>query len=384
MKKLFLKLIIFYCIALKSSINDDIFTPDQINEIEKIRKAGITSEDAPAVIDIIRQNPWLTRQEAINMFKQQKQIETSLARSLDLLAKYKWAVVTWGSIWGSMQVYSLFKPFLEPIIQKFVSKLIFKNSIQPEIVGISFKDIAGYEEIKRRMRVIIKKINKMKVNGKLEKLDGVLFYGDPGCGKTLFAEAIAKEAGVSLFSVKASDLMNEAGNIEDKIKLLFEKIKVYIENYGPAILLIDEVDFLIASRKKGKLDSNEKIILQDLLSLLDGTKSVKGLLVIANTNYIDDIDIAMMRNGRLGVHIEFKLPSLIDIKALVIMYSEKLYLEIDKDFKIDDFAQKLLGKNVSHIIQVINNLSDFIKDNKYDYILTNSLVSSYEVENSLR
>ncbi len=167
------------------------------------------------------------------------------------------------------------------------------------------------------------------------------------------------------------------------MKLLFEKIRAYAESNGPCVLLIDEIDLLIANRNNGKLDNNEKIVLQDLLSLLDGTKALKGVLIIGNTNYKNSVDIALLRNGRLGKHIEFTLPNTDDIKKICLLTLKKLNLEFDKDFSIDIFSKKLLGRNVSHIIQTLTNIKDFIIENKYKLLLNNSLIDQYEIENFL-
>ena len=54
---------------------------------------------------------------------------------------------------------------------------------------------------------------------------GVLFYGPPGCGKTLIAKAIAKKSGANFISVKGPELLNQwFGESEANIRELFDKV----------------------------------------------------------------------------------------------------------------------------------------------------------------
>lgn len=355
------------------------WTEKEKDTIKKIQQEGLGQEDKQGIIDILHNAPWYTLEQATAQYKIDKTNKESIKNILKLAAPLKFLFT---AIFLS-NIYSLAKPFIEPFIQKHLGKFIFKNSIQPEKTNITFKNIAGYEAIKKRLKIIIKKIKNQKKENILEKIDGLLFYGEPGCGKTLMAQAIANEANVDFFNIKASDLINEEGVIGDRMKLLFEKIRAYVKSHGHCVLLIDEIDFLIANRNNGKLDNNEKIVLQDLLSLLDGTKALKGVLIIGNTNYKESIDIALLRNGRLGNHIEFTLPNINDIKKICLLQLKALNLEIDADFSIDIFSQKLLGHNVSRIIQTLTNIKDFIIENKYKLLLNNSLIDQYEIENCL-
>jgi SpoVK/Ycf46/Vps4 family AAA+-type ATPase len=368
--------IILFSIFSAIPADDDCWTNEEINKISELNREKLPKKDREKIIKMIEKCPWLNREEATKQYKMQQ----ASARLMNQISKMAEPLKFIGLALMLNNIYSLFKPFIEPYIQKHIGKFIFKNSIQPEQNNISFTSIAGYEVIKKQMRTIIKKIKKQKMSCVLEKIDGVLFYGAPGCGKTLFAESIANEAGVGFFNIKASDLINEEGNVGDRIKLLFEKIYAYTQNSGPCVLFIDEIDLLVPARNMGKLDNNEKIILQDLLSLLDGSKSLKGVLIIANTNFINAIDFALLRNGRLGTHIEFKLPTINDIEEICSFQIKKLNLKFDTNYSVREFATKLLGKNVAHIVQSIIDIKDFIIQNKYSNIINNDLIDCYEKE----
>jgi AAA+ superfamily predicted ATPase len=270
------------------------------------------------------------------------------------------------------------QPIWGPFIQNVIRKFMFKNSIQPSNVSVLFKQIYGYEDIKKRLRVIVKGLKKQKKSQNLEKIDGVLFYGDPGCGKTYVAQAIGHEADVPFFAIKVSDLLNDKGVVEDRIRLVFNKISGYVLNHKvPVILFIDEVDLLIPTRAQGKLSPEERLILQDFLSLLDGQIPLEGVLVIANTNYIKDIDVALLRRGRIGTHIEFKLPSQEDILILIKNFAKGFGITIDEAFDMQSFAALFNGKNVATIKSSIALLKDYMIENNKKLILTNELLASY-------
>lgn len=205
-----------------------------------------------------------------------------------------------------------------------------------------------------------------------------MFYGDPGCGKTYVAQAIAHEADVPFFAIKVSDLLNDKGVVEDRIRLLFNKISGYILNHKvPVILFIDELDLLIPTRAQGKLSPEERLILQDFLSLLDGQIPFEGVLVIANTNYKEDIDVALLRKGRIGTHIEFKLPNEEDVLILIKNFAKEFGVSIDEVFDMKSFAALFNGKNVSTIKSSIALLKDYMIENNKKLILTNELLASY-------
>lgn len=270
------------------------------------------------------------------------------------------------------------QPIWAPFVQNIIRKFMFKNSIQPAKTSVLFSQIYGYEDIKKRLRIIVKGLKKQKKSQKMEKIDGVLFYGDPGCGKTYVVQAIAHEADVPFFAIKVSDLLNDKGVVEDRIRLLFNKISGYILNYKvPVILFIDELDLLIPTRAQGKLSPEERLILQDFLSLLDGQIPLEGVLLIGNTNYIKDIDVALLRRGRIGTHIEFTLPTEEDIVILIMNFAKEFGVSIDEVFDMKSFAALFNGKNVSTIKSSIALLKDYMIENNKKLIFTNELLASY-------
>jgi len=164
-----------------------------------------------------------------------------------------------------------------------------------DIPNISFDDIAGHHKAKQRLREVINFFAKPKL---LDSFDitppkGMLLYGPPGTGKTMLAKAFAKEADLPFISVTGLELLEA-----DKTKRIFAKAK----EYAPAIIFIDEIDTL-GKRGTGK---DREVPINKLLSEMDGFSENKGesIFVIAATNFKDNIDAAIIRPGRIEIHIE--------------------------------------------------------------------------------
>lgn len=173
--------------------------------------------------------------------------------------------------------------------------------------GVTFDNIAGNNELKKDLELLVdflKHPKKFSARGaKMPK--GIILYGPPGTGKTLTAKAIAGEANVPFFYVSGSDFMEMYVGVGAKrVRELFKQAR----QKSPCIIFIDEIDAVGSSRN---MDSNSerKQTINALLSEMDGFTSSTGILVIAATNRLDDLDEALIRAGRFDKHIMVPLPS---------------------------------------------------------------------------
>jgi len=164
-----------------------------------------------------------------------------------------------------------------------------------DIPNVSFDDIAGHHKAKQRLGEVINFFKEPKL---LDTFDivppkGMLLYGPPGTGKTMLAKAFAKEAELPFISTTGLELLQP-----EKTKSIFTRAKAY----APAIIFIDEIDTL------GKRDgeNGREVPINKLLSEMDGFSGRKGedIFVIAATNYKENIDPAIIRPGRVEIHIE--------------------------------------------------------------------------------
>jgi cell division protease FtsH len=220
-----------------------------------------------------------------------------------------------------------------------------------ETTTIHLADIAGYREEKEeavKLADILKNFDQYKAKGaSIPK--GLLLYGEPGVGKTMFAKAISTEAGVPLYEFEADESENAEETIKS-LKSLFTKAKETI----PSIVFIDELDELVSNDESGmygfQSDYSRKT-LKTLLTEIDGISSSEGILVIATTNRKRGIPRALIRSGRLEKQITFRLPTIEDRVAIAALYLKKAGVE---GVNPNDVARKTEGFTGADIKSLIN------------------------------
>ena len=181
-----------------------------------------------------------------------------------------------------------------------------------ELTNITFKDVAGIEEAKQEVTEIIEFLKNPKkfqrLGGRVPR--GVLLVGEPGCGKTLMAKAMAGEADVPFFSISGADFVEMfVGVGASRVRDLFKSAK---EN-SPCIIFLDEIDAV--GRRRGTAygggghDEREQT-LNAILVEMDGFDTSDQVIVIAATNREDILDPALTRPGRFDRTVYVPLPDL--------------------------------------------------------------------------
>jgi transitional endoplasmic reticulum ATPase len=122
---------------------------------------------------------------------------------------------------------------------------------QVEIPDVHWEDVGGLEDVKRELHETvqypIEHADKFVKFG-MSPSKGVLFYGPPGCGKTLLAKAIANECGANFISIKGPELLTQwFGESEANVRELFDKARAA----SPCILMFDEMDSIAKTRGGG-------------------------------------------------------------------------------------------------------------------------------------
>jgi proteasome ATPase len=217
-----------------------------------------------------------------------------------------------------------------------VSELAFT-----EETGITWDDIAGMAEAKRALREAIEgPVLNAEVYREFGKAPckGILLYGAPGNGKTLFAKAIATAIGErgggkksGFIYVKGPEVLQGiVGQSEGKVRKLFEAARDHHEAHGyPAVVCIDEADAILGKRTDSKI-SMEKTIVPQFLAEMDGIDP-SGALVILLTNRPDTLDPAVTREGRIDLKIAIPRPDKDDAAKIVQYHLAKRLLAPESD-----------------------------------------------------
>jgi AAA+ superfamily predicted ATPase len=172
------------------------------------------------------------------------------------------------------------------------------RAYDPEHTGLTLADVAGLDEVKKRLEAAF--LAPMR-NPELRKLygkslrGGLLLYGPPGCGKTFIARAVAGELGARFITVSFADLIDMfVGRSERNIHELFEVAR----RNAPCVVFLDEVDAIGQKRSQLRNTPMRSAVNQLLLELDDVASDNTGVFLLAATNHPWDVDSALRRPGR--------------------------------------------------------------------------------------
>jgi cell division protease FtsH len=258
---------------------------------------------------------------------------------------------------GTAQVMNILPPVLIAGLIVFVlysqfnvgkSKKHHKVETRPDV---TFADVAGVEEAKSEVQEIVDFLKNpkkyKKLGGKLPK--GILLIGPPGTGKTMLAKAIAGEADAQFFSAHGSDF-NEVfvGVGAKRIREIFRQAK----KNKPAIIFIDEVDCL---GKKRKMDGHGELQQTNnaLLAEMDGFESSDGIVVVAATNRPEDLDDALMRQGRFDRKVYVALPDRKGRRAILEVHTKEKPIR-EREKALDVLAQTTCEMSGADLASLIN------------------------------
>ena len=176
---------------------------------------------------------------------------------------------------------------------------------------------------------------------------GILLFGEPGTGKSLMAEVIARESNYKFKFVCASELLGQyVGSSASNIRKIFDELKK--EN---SILYIDEIDAVGSKRQDDDNSKEYRSALNQLLSCMSDPQYDK-IVVMASTNVPEQLDPALTREGRFDLKVEIKKPDKQMRIDLFKLYVGKLKHEDDIDYEL--LADKTDGKVGAFIATLCN------------------------------
>jgi len=183
-----------------------------------------------------------------------------------------------------------------------------------------------------------------------------LFFGPPGCGKTMMAKAVATESTANFISIKGPELLTMwFGESEANVRDVFDKAR----GAAPCILFFDELDSIAKARggSLGDAGGAGDRVMNQLLTEMDGVTAQKLVFFIGATNRPDILDPAMMRPGRLDSLIYIGLP---DFEARISIFKACLRKSpVDPEVDYEYLADRTEGFSGADIAGVAKNAAKF-------------------------
>lgn len=251
-----------------------------------------------------------------------------------------------------------YKERLEALLEKSLESAYTsaKNSKEHETYHVidpppvKWDDVIGLEEAKKALRESIIYPSLRPEFFPLGWPRGILFFGPPGCGKTMLAAAAANEIDAVFLQVDASMIMSKwLGESEKNIAALFEEARRYEREGKPVIILIDEVDSLTAFRENEV--GGEARARNQLLKEMDGLQD-KGrtprIYVIAATNKPWLLDEPFIRRFQKRIYIP--LPDREARLRMLKHYTRRLDLDSSVDF--NELARSTEGYSGADVSQI--------------------------------
>ena len=200
--------------------------------------------------------------------------------------------------------------------------------------------VVGHNNQKKELLNVIDWFNRskeLKARG-VSIPKGVILFGKPGNGKSLFIKEIIRCVDAPVFVFQG-----EQANVVEGIIETFKKAR----EAGHAIIVFDELDLLI---------NRERRVIRALQENLDGVESSDDILVIAATNEIDEIPDALLRNGRLEKLIKVPRPTGEEALVLLKKHFDEFNVALPDDMDDEEVALTLNGVSCAAVKSIVNDI----------------------------
>ncbi|KAG9313186.1 P-loop containing nucleoside triphosphate hydrolase protein [Chiua virens] len=221
-----------------------------------------------------------------------------------------------------------------------------------EVPTVTWNDIGGLEKVKLELQETVQypvdHPEKFLKYG-MAPSKGVLFYGPPGTGKTLLAKAIANECKANFISIKGPELLTMwFGESEANVRDVFDKARAA----APCVMFFDELDSIAKARggSLGDAGGAGDRVLNQILTEMDGMNTKKNVFIIGATNRPDQIDLALLRPGRLDQLIYIPLPD--EASRLSILKAQLKKSPVASDVDLNFLAKSTHGFSGADLTEI--------------------------------
>nr|GMD69953.1 probable inactive ATP-dependent zinc metalloprotease FTSHI 5, chloroplastic isoform X1 [Ipomoea batatas] len=197
---------------------------------------------------------------------------------------------------------------IDPISTAFDQMKRIKNP------PIRLKDFASIESMKEEIYEVVAFLQNPRAFQEMgaRAPRGVLIVGERGTGKTSLAMAIAAESKVPVVEIKAQQLEGDlwVGQSASNVRELFQTAR----DLAPVIIFVEDFDLFAGVRGKfihTKKQDHEAFINQ-LLVELDGFEKQDGVVLMATTRNLSQIDEALQRPGRMDRVFHLQRPTQVE------------------------------------------------------------------------
>ncbi|PSP72771.1 peptidase [Halobacteriales archaeon QS_3_64_16] len=200
---------------------------------------------------------------------------------------------------------------------------------------MAYEDIGGLDDQIREVREAVEmpllESDQFDEVG-IDPPTGVLLHGPPGTGKTMLAKAVANQTDATFIKMAGSELVRKF--IGEGARLVRDLFELASEN-EPAIIFIDEIDAVAATRTESKTSGDAEVqrTMMQLLNEMDGFDERGDICIIAATNRFDMLDRAILRPGRFDRLIEVPKPDEVGRELIFKIHTRHMNLNEDVDFE---------------------------------------------------